>query len=79
MVQHHACLPALMLHAIMAMDQPSETANKLSIQCFLLRVALTVMYHPSNRTVTKTTIYFWLMSMEKVYYVSVDPFLLSMM
>jgi hypothetical protein len=43
-----------MLPALMVTDSSSETVSKLSIECFLLQVALVMVSVHSNRTMTKT-------------------------
>lgn len=55
LLQHCFYLPAAMLHDIMVMDaNPLETV-RLQIECFLLQVALVMMFCSRNRKASEMT------------------------
>lgn len=53
LLPHHACLPAAMIPAMMAMDSHSETMRPHKY--FFLQVPLVTVFCRNNRKVTKTT------------------------
>ena len=54
LLQHHACLSAAVLPAVVIMGSLPITVSKPPTTCFLLPVALVIVSLHSYRTVTKT-------------------------